>query len=451
MDNLGGVGMKDVFGEYERSFAASGEPIAVNFRELVPELRSKERYTHLIHSYPAKLLCNIPYYFLKTEYFCPRDGIVLDPFCGTGTVLLEAVLSGREALGADANPLAVLISEVKTTYIAKEVLLETLSTIIKRAERCREVYVVDSLIKGWFSDSTINQLGHLQHAIEKVKNNSQRKFLLLCLSNLVRKVSYADSTISVPVHLNPFRFAKGSDRRAAASFKLETLKAVDVYDKYENICRLNIERVASLEPFKGSLKSKVISNDARRLTRTLMSDELIKDESIDLILTSPPYAGAQKYIRASRLNLYWLGEKDSEAIRILNEQTIGREDFHKKDYSQKIETGIDAADTILRKLYSEGKYERACIVGTYLNEMKKALDESYRVLKIGGYIILVIGNNKVCGLSFDTQDYLTTYLQQKGMKLKFKLIDDIKSYGMMTKRNKTADKISSEWILVLQK
>ena len=66
-------------------------------------------------------------------------------------------------------------------------------------------------------------------------------------------------------------------------------------------------------------------------------------------------------------------------------------------------------------------------------------------------MILVIGNNTVSGLSFNTQDYLTTYLQSKGMHLEFKLIDDIKSFGLMTKRNKTANTISSEWILVLKK
>ena len=74
-----------------------------------------------------------------------------------------------------------------------------------------------------------------------------------------------------------------------------------------------------------------------------------------------------------------------------------------------------------------------------------------RVLKPGGYMILVIGNNTVSGISFNTQDYLTTYLQSKGMHLEFKLIDDIKSYGLMTKRNKTANTISSEWVLVLKK
>ena len=66
-------------------------------------------------------------------------------------------------------------------------------------------------------------------------------------------------------------------------------------------------------------------------------------------------------------------------------------------------------------------------------------------------MIIIIGNNTVCGLSFNTQDYLTSYLQSKGMQLKFKLIDDIKSYGLMTKRNKTANTITSEWVLVLKK
>lgn len=109
--------IEKILKDYYQSFQKDGEPISVNFRTLVPELKKAERFTHLIHSYPAKLLANIPYFFLATDTFCPADGIVLDPFCGTGTVLLEAALSGRNALGADANPLAELITDVKTVYI----------------------------------------------------------------------------------------------------------------------------------------------------------------------------------------------------------------------------------------------------------------------------------------------------------------------------------------------
>ena len=444
--------MNSIFDEYRREYQKTKEPISVNFRELVPQLNNKERYTHLIHSYPAKLLCNIPYYFLSnTEEFCPYDGIVLDPFCGTGTVLLEAALNGRTAWGADANPLAVLISKVKTTYISKETLLKDLSTILTRVERNHESIKADSMIEGWFSNSTITQLYRLKLTIEKINNEKRRNFFLLCFSNLIRKVSYADPTIAVPVHLNPQRFAEGSERREATSFRLETLKSVDVYDKYESICRLNIDRINSLKDVERKNWAEVVSRDARYLTRHLAEEAVIPNDTVDLILTSPPYAGAQKYIRASRLNLYWLGIKDAAEIRNINDKNIGREDYHKKVYEKKYVTGIDAADKVLDELYSRGKRERACIVGTYLNEMKSALDESYRILKPGGHMIIVIGNNTVCGLSFNTQDYLTSYLQSIGMHLEFKLIDDIKSYGLMTKRNKTANTITSEWILVLKK
>lgn len=443
--------MGTIYEEYVRKYQETGQPVSVNFRELVPLLNNKERYTHLIHTYPAKLLSNIPYYFLMTEDFCPYGGIVLDPFCGTGTVLLEAALSGRQAWGADANPLAVLISKVKTTYISKEILLRSLSTILNRAERSREMPRMSSMIEGWFSDSTVTQLFRLQQSIEKIKNIKQKNFFLLCLSNLIRKVSYADPTIAVPVHLNPNRFAEGSERRETATFRLETLKAVDVYDKFEGICRLNIERINSLKGVKKINMAEVVSNDARHLTKHLTDEEVIPDNTVDLILTSPPYAGAQKYIRASRLNLFWMGMTDAAEIRNIDGKNIGREDYHKKEYDKKYTTSIDAADRVLEELYCKGKKERACIVGNYLNEMKVALDESYRVLKPGGHMIIIIGNNTVCGLSFNTQDYLTSYLQSKGMQLKFKLIDDIKSYGLMTKRNKTANTITSEWVLVLKK
>ena len=439
--------------QYCSKYAETGKPIQINFRQLVPELNVNERYTHLIHSYPAKLLSNIPYFFLHTTRFCPLEGIVLDPFCGTGTVMLEANASGRFAKGVDANPLAVLIAQVKTTYIQPDKLQRTLNTVMTRARRSK-IEPTENIdpIKKWFSPSTIQQLTRLEEAIDKIHFKDQRRFFLLCFSNLIKKVSFADPSISVPVRLNPERFTKSTDRKKAAEFKLKTLQCIDVYEKFEDICELNIRRIESLKPmFESGVKTEIISNDARRLTESYGGCKLLASESIDMILTSPPYAGAQKYIRSSWLNLYWLGNKMPEKIRTLKTKSIGREDYHKSEIKQKIETGIPAADNVLESLYKEGKNERAYIVGNYLNEMKVALDECVRVLRKGGSMVIVIGNNTVCNRPFDTQDYLTTYLQSKGMQLKFKLIDDIKSYGLMTKRNKTASTISCEWVLVFKK
>lgn len=438
--------------DYISAYQTNEKPIAVNFRHLLPEINGSDRYTHMIHPYPAKLISHIPYFFLRSDFFCPNDGIVLDPFCGTGTVLLEANLSGRNAIGADANPLAVLISKVKTTYLLPETLINTLEHLMSQCKRSRYRVKEDtSSMQRWFSLSTIEHLGKLERFIGQIDDEHIRDFFTLCLSSVVKKVSFCDPRISVPVQLNPKRFANDSKQRIDVEAKLVALQNVDVFEKFETICRANINRIMTIKDMvESGVCTQIISKDARRITQSLESEELLPKESVDIIITSPPYAGAQKYIRSSRLNLYWLGIQDSLAIRRLQEKNIGREDYHKSEIYE-VKTGIEKADVILHELYAEGKRERSFIVGNYLLEMQTALEESFRVLKKGGYMVIVIGNNTVCGRPFDTQDYLTTYLCDKGMQLQFKLIDDIKSYGLMTKRNKTASRITSEWVLVLKK
>lgn len=435
--------ISEQIGIFYRSYQQSGEPIAVNFRALVPELKKAERYTHLMHSYPAKLLSNIPYFFLATDTFCNSNGTVLDPFCGTGTVLLEAALSGRNAYGADANPLANLITMVKITYIDREDLLDTLERVINSAKRAKKTTTFPDGVAVWYSPSTLPQLAALQASINRIKSKKQKAFFELCFSSVVRKVSLADPCISVPVHLNPDRFSDNPSRKEDVEFKLRSLKDVDVFDKFDSICKVNIGRVETLRgAMPEGVKAKIVSNDARQLG--------LPDNSVDMVLTSPPYAGAQKYIRASWLNLYWLGRAGLDNIKELKKHNIGREDYRKEELYE-CYTGIEPADAVLKKLYQSGEMKRAFIVANYLNEMKTALDESARVLKKGSYMVIVIGNNTVCKQSFDTQDYLTCYLQEKGLQLQFKLIDDIKSYGLMTKRNRTANTITREWILVFKK
>ena len=208
---------KDTILRFLSEYNQEGEPIRINFRQLVPELSNCDRYSHQIHSYPAKLLCNIPFFFLQSDFFCPYNGIVLDPFCGTGTVLLEANLTGRKALGADANPLAILISQVKTTYIPKDKLQKTLGKLLNIVKRNRiESEKESGAIERWFSPSTIEQLSTLSEAINKIKPLPQKRFFLLCFSSLIKKVSFADPSISVPVKLNPERFNKNPERKKNA-------------------------------------------------------------------------------------------------------------------------------------------------------------------------------------------------------------------------------------------
>lgn len=431
-------------------YSKTNEPIPISFRDLFPSMNKLERYSHLIHAYPAKLLPHIPYFFLNNTCFSKEGDIILDPFCGTGTVLLEANLAGRNALGADANPLARKIAIVKTQKIDDQKLTKMLELLLHQAKLYRKVEFPDVRNRTfWFPEKTQIQLAKIRRAIDELPNGKYKSFFEVCFSNCIKKVSYADPRIAVPVKLNPDRFEKDSERYKKIKKRLLELKSLDVFDKYKSICSENIVRISNLSCLSDNVFSKIISEDAKKLTESIINKNLLKDNSIDVILTSPPYAGAQKYIRSSSLNLGWLGLTEKEDLKTLDQKSIGRENYLSSELKE-IKTDIESADKLLDTLFKKNKL-RAYIVGNYLLEMKTALDESIRVLKNNGYMVIVIGNNKVCEIEFNTQEYLTEYIQSKGLKLQFKLIDDIKSYGLMTKRNKTADIISREWILVFKK
>lgn len=431
------------------SYQNNQQPIRVNFRELVPQITKSDRYSHLIHPYPAKLLSHIPYLFLQTDYFCPDNGVVLDPFCGTGTVLLESMVANKNAYGVDSNPLARLISKAKTTYIDPGILNKDLKDILEQARQVSGIPMPSvNNIDIWFHPRIAKDLSKIVFVINQLSDEIRRDFFLVCFSNLVKKVSFADPRISVPVRLNPDRFINDPVQYKKVQEKINSLITVDVFAKFDQICRDNILRISLLKDISG--KAYIISDDARNITTTLYDSDPLEDQSVDLILTSPPYAGAQKYIRSSSLSLMWLSLTKPEDLRKLDAQNIGRENYKKVEIVPPF-TGIAEADLILNDLYSSGKKERAHIVANYINQMKLSIDESYRVLKTGGYYIMIIGNNTVCGKEFNTQHYLTQYMESIGFNVVFKLIDDIKSYGLMTKRNKTASTISCEWVVVLKK
>ncbi|WP_373060182.1 hypothetical protein [Zunongwangia sp. H14] len=436
--------MRDYQSEYldfRDIYKRQKRPIAVNFREIVDE-KFYDRATHLIHSYPAKLIPNIPYFFLNNSYFVNKEDCILDPFSGSGTVMLEGQLAGLKSYGADANPLARLISSVKTnSYDLK--LIDTLFCRIENNYQnhdSKQNYPDVVNIDYWFLPHIKSQLNQILNCIEMLESEKYRNFFLLNFSNLVKKVSLADSRVSVPVRLNPNKYPIGHHLRTKQQNTLENLKNVDVFEKYKEIVNQNLKRFIS----KGETlyNGQVISSDARNID--------LPKKSIDFILTSPPYAGAQKYIRASSLNLGWTKLGSGSDLRKLDRQNIGRENYRKTEYLELNDTGHPDADKLIKKIYKINPL-RAHIASNYLIEMTQALKESIRLLKKDKYFVLVAANNRVCGLEFETQRYLKDIAIKHGMQLECELIDDIQSYGLMTKRNKTASIISCEWVLILKK
>lgn len=434
----------DAYEQLLTQYRAKRSPVVVNFRHLVPMNSGVDRATHLFHPYPAKLLLNIPYFFLRCSATSKKARVVVDPFCGSGTVLVESLLAGKKAYGADSNPLARLITSAKTTPIKQSIIdkvVRRLAATRAKAVPPRGVGQLDTSY--WFSERVARDIQGLVQIVVSVRSAHTRTFLMACLSVCLRRCSYADPRVSVPVKLAPARRTRGSELRESAELKLKWLKKVDVRAEFLRIVRLNARRLQTLKDVRNGNVFN-IANDARGLLKSMGSVKA------DLVITSPPYVGAQKYVRASSLSLCMLDMIAGRPLREIEMTSIGREHFSTSEYTKFMKTGVREADLLLREIYTEYPL-RAHIASTYLIEMRHSLKEVYRVMRNGAALVLVVGTNTVCGRFFDTRQYLLRICESVGFKKELILVDDIRSRGLMTKRNKTASVIASEWVMVLRK
>lgn len=174
------------------------------------------------------------------------------------------------------------------------------------------------------------------------------------------------------------------------------------------------------------------------------------DNSVPLIITSPPYGSAQKYIRSSSLSLNWLGFVSPKELRSLEEKSIGREHLITEPLCLKAGDLPENYNNLIERIAKTNK-SRARITQKYLIEMEQVAQELSRILAPNGRIIFVLGNNQVCGETLRNDEFMTYCFKKYGLRLKLVLIDDIKSRGLMTKRNRTASIISRETVLVFEK
>lgn len=167
-------------------------PLHVSFRTLVSWLKVTERATHYLHPYPAKLLPQIAHFFLAAHSLSGRKDIVLDPFCGSGTVPLEAMLSGRRVYFADANPMALLITRAKTQWVSQASIKGATLRVERRYLRSRLSTPPDVVnIDLWYDRLTVGQLCRLKSAIDKERESPTKRLLQVTLSATARKVSLA--------------------------------------------------------------------------------------------------------------------------------------------------------------------------------------------------------------------------------------------------------------------
>lgn len=458
--------------EFKKQFQSSMEPLRVSFRSLCSEwdwARRSEAYTHLMHKYPAKIFPYIPIFFLSSKDYATADEYVLDPFAGTATVLLESITHPyirRNAIGAEINPLARLIAKVKTTPLDIQALKKETENLISRVKSFHSDVKIPEFSNRdlWFSRRIQTELAKLRICIDSIADVHIRDFFLVCYSSIIRDVSLADPRIAPPILLKPEHFVKNPKRQREVETLLRKKKMARPLTYFVRAVKNNLKRVETLNSIddihNGKVSANIIWDDAKELKKGRLIDkaEIDKSEaeplgtgSIGLVITSPPYINAQKYIRTTRLELLWLGLVNEKEIAALDRQFVGTERIFSSECNELSLTGIGSADSVIKRIYQKNR-QRAGIVSRYFLDMRQIIGEIHRVLKKGGRFILVVGDNTICGEQVNNHQILTDIATQElGFELEVAFVDSIRSRGMITKRHETGGLVLDDWVIVLKK
>jgi len=244
--------------------------------------------THSLHPYPAKFPPQLPKTIL--EKFSKKGDIVLDPFCGSGTTLVEARLQKINAVGVDVNGLSCLLSEVKATPLDSNQINEInqfsnfiLNTSFNWKFGKREnikVKEIESLAH-WFQYNVSEEITFILKEINKLTNENVKKFLKIVLSSIIVKVSNQES-----------------DTRYAA--KNKSIKDCYTFDIFADRLKEYESRIIEFSKLVNNCTTlKIFNADSRKL-------DFIEPENIDLIITSPPYANTYDYYLYHKFRKLWL-------------------------------------------------------------------------------------------------------------------------------------------------
>lgn len=360
--------------------------------------------THNLHPYPARFPPQIPARLIQA-LSQPGD-VILDPFCGSGTTLLEAALTGHDAIGIDANPLAVLISRAKTRPLSPAQ-LEIARDTVGRISDDIEAWYGESLIASlptfeipgipkldfWFKPFVVNELALIRHHLTRVSDEHVAQLLKVSFSSIIVTVSNQDSDT---------RYVRREKRiKPKDILKMFRRRALTCIDRARHLTTRPIGQVT------------VHHADARSIT-------FLKPQSLGLIITSPPYPNAYSYHLYHRYRMLWLG-MDPDSFK---RDEIGS---HRK-YSKR----------------QNGETEE-----TFFKEMVQVFSELCTALCQDRFCCIIIGDSLVRGRIVANDRLMLRVAHETGFKPLLQLRRELQQ----TKRafNPKIGRISTEHILIWQK
>lgn len=368
--------------------------------------------TH-IDRYPAKMVSRLAGRLIQR--YAANARRVLDPFCGSGAILVAAQSNGIPVSGIDVNPMAKLFCSVKLQGFdpaGTRRLVEEWSDAAKKAKQLLPVRWEGK--DYWFTPATIRKFERLRFASKAFQLHSTNEGMAALLSYVlaVRLCSRADQRSP-----KPFISKRARESRGGRHF-----------DPYGTLLSL----VEELSPLYGSRPPRsewqFVLGDAREPS-TL--ERLPKHSHV---ITSPPYINAQDYFRNFKLELHLLEGLLPFGLGDLRERFIGTE---RGNLLHGLEPGMLRENLQLLpelKVLEHRKTRLAAVVHRYLHDMRRVFDAVKACLDPGGCFVLVCGDNLVGGLRIRTWRVLQLLLEERGFRLFHRFADPIADRLLAPKR-----------------
>ena len=348
---------------------------------------TKEDPIHRIHSYPAKFPAFIT---SKALQYAEQKGVnvkvVADVFCGCGTTAVEARKKGKDFWGCDINPIASLISQVKTYQYRDEALTHYFEAI--KEDFCRikpsDCTQISERINYWFEKSNIQNLIQLDQAIHRQTPNRSpyRKFFLCGLSNILKPTSMW-LTKSIKAQRDPQKLPR---------------KVMEAFEDQFALMRNANSRNRFPEPLP---KIRIMTKNFLNLGKPNWPP--------DLIVTSPPYVTSYDYADIHQLSTLWLGHASDH--RALRKNMIGNQYGVKPPQTSAISALGSAAEETYETLLKKNR-RRAHSVARYFLDMDKAVANCSRILNAGGMAVFIIGNTQYSGIKIDNARHLESCMER---------------------------------------
>ncbi len=347
-----------------------------------------------IHPFPARMAPEIA---LEHTMRLPRGSAVLDPMAGSGTVLRAASEEGHTVFGFDLDPLAVLITRAWTTPVSTEALLVEADSLVREARALDRSSVAlpwidddpetTEFVNYWFAVKQQAELRRMS-AVLRGKAEPVHDVLRTAFSRLIITKEPGASLARDTSHSRPHRVVQSTD--------------FDVSSEFLRSVAWVAARLKDEPPRSGANMSL---GDARWMAG-------IADESVDGVITSPPYLNAIDYMRAHRLTLVWFGYRMRD-LRAVRGRVVGAERQLDEHTCESVARELTASLPSVKNLDSRTRG----MVKRFAVDVWLIMNEIHRVLRVDGSAILVVGDSCLRGVFIQNSRLIKAAARRVGLTL----------------------------------